>query len=812
VLLAGEPGIGKSRLTRALQDTISDDPHVRVFLQCSPHHTSSALYPVIGQLELAARTAPGDDIDTRLDKLAEALAPAQQPADEIMPLFAALLSIPAEERYPLPKLSPQQQKDRTLAALINQLVGLTAQQPVLFVLEDAHWTDPTTLELMELTIERVRELPVLTVITYRPEFTAPWIGDDHVSLLALNRLARKERTRMAEGLLGETAMSPEALDQIAERSDGIPLFIEELTRSVREAGAVVDHQGSTAGIDIPATLQDALEARFDRSPAVREVAQVGAAIGREFAYGLLAHVASLSSGELDGALDDLAGSGLIFARGTPPDASYTFKHALIQDTAYGSMLRTKRQDTHRRIAEMLLVLRPEISETGSELLAHHYTEAGLLEEAVDGWTNAGRAASARSANPEAHALLARGLDLVAELPASDARNRRELNLQTALVPAIIMLKGQTAPELKAAFNRALKLCENVDAPAEWFRATFTKWLFHAMSEEMTAALELTENMLQRAELAADDGVVVVDKDMVGRSLFWLGRLPEALEQIDNALAMFDRKRHGHLMHDYAHDPEVTIEAYRAASLWLLGWPEAARESSNHAVSLAVELGHLASLGPTLCWGGTLPHKMLRDTAAMRQISKHFDFLTAQHDMPVFKVWSQLASTLVEISVRPTLRAATALGDEIDLLLKATRGPSMFQPMLYCWLAEAYLAAGEPVEALEAIALGSEFTEASEERWSEAEIHRIRGLALAMAGGPDANGEAEVYMREAIEVARSQSAKSLELRAATSLARFLRDQGRSAEARETLAPVYGWFTEGFDTPDLIDAKALLDELA
>jgi class 3 adenylate cyclase/energy-coupling factor transporter ATP-binding protein EcfA2 len=372
VLLAGEPGIGKSRLTRALQEAVSDDPHTKVLIQCSPYHTSSTLYPVINQMEYAARFATGDDATERLDKLGVLLMQARHPTDETMALIAALLSIPAGERYPLPQLTPQQQKDRTLAILIDHLAELAADKPVLFILEDAHWIDPTTLELMKLTIERIRELPVLTIITYRPEFTAPWIGDDHVSLLALNRLARKERTRMAKRLLGKTAMSPEALDQIAERSDGIPLFIEELTRSVREAGAVGDHQGSTAGVDIPATLQDALEARFDRSPAVREVAQIGAAIGREFAYGLLAHVASLSSVELNGALDDLADSELIFARGTPPDARYTFKHALIQDTAYGSMLRTKRQDTHRRIAEMLLMLHPEIAETGPELLAHHY--------------------------------------------------------------------------------------------------------------------------------------------------------------------------------------------------------------------------------------------------------------------------------------------------------------------------------------------------------------------------------------------------------------------------------------------------------
>ncbi|MCZ6860667.1 MAG: AAA family ATPase, partial [Alphaproteobacteria bacterium] len=816
VLLAGEPGIGKSRLARTLQDTVADEPHTRLLFQCSPHHTSSALYPVIAQLERATLIEAGEPVDAKLDKLHVLLAQSGQSQDEAMALIAALLSIPTEERYPLPELTPLQQKDRTLAALSGQLIGLAAQQPVLFIFEDAHWIDPTSLELLELAVERIKDLPVLMIITYRPEFAAPWVGGAHVSLQALSRLAPHDCTRMVERLTGERTLSPEILAQIAERTDGVPLFIEEMTRSVLEMSADFGDApavtGQSVDLAVPTSLQDALEARLDRSPAVREVAQVGAAIGREFPYDLLARVVSLTTVELDAALDDLAGSGLIFARGAPPNASYTFKHALIQDTGYSSMVRGTRHDTHKRIVDILLELRPETAETGPELLAHHYTEAGLLDEAVDWWTRAGRAAAARSANPEAVALLVRGLDLVAELPVAEARDRRELALQTALFGPLITVKGQTSPELEAAFNRSLELCEHVDAPTEWFRATVSKWLFHAMSEEMTAAFEVAETFMQRAELAADDGVLVVGKGMFGRSLFWLGRLPEALEHIDQALTTFDRERHGHLMLDYVYDPEVTIEAYRAATLWLLGWPDTARESSDRAVSQALELGHLASLVPTLCWGGVFPHTMLRDIRAMRQIGKHIDFVISQHDMPVVKVWARMVSTLVEISARPTLRAATELGDGISLFVKATRGPSMLMPMLYCWLAETYLAVCEPAQALEALTVGLELTVASEERWSEAEIHRIRGLALAVAGGSEANGEAEASMLKALTVAKSQSAKSLELRAATSLARLLRDQGRLVEADEILAPVYGWFTEGFGTPDLRDAKALLDELS
>jgi class 3 adenylate cyclase len=817
VLLVGEPGIGKSRLTRAVEETIGDEPHTRLLFQCSPHHTSSALYPVIGQLELAAGITPGDDAGTRLGKLESIPVPAEQPADEVMALLAALLSIPADDHHPLADLTPQQQKDRTLAALVGQLEGLSADKPVLFVFEDAHWIDPTSLEFMELVVERVKDLPVLMIITYRPEFSAPWVGDAHVSLHALKRLTRRESMQMVTGVTGEQALSDDVLTQIAERTDGVPLFIEELTRSVLEADGSQPALGGAAtnigvaGV-VPASLQDALEARFDRSPAVREVAQVGAAIGREFAYDLLAQISSLDSEQIDAALADLAASGLILARGTPPDASFTFKHALIQDTAYDAMVRSTRQDTHRRIAEALSDLRPEITETSPQTLAHHYTEANLLEDAVDWWTKAGQAASARSANPEAVELLERGLALIPQLPEGEARDRKELTLQTALFGPLISVKGQYSSELESARSRVLEIGQTVQAPQEVFRALFAKSLAHGMRGEHLDSKKTGLELIDRAKSECDEGAELVGYRMTAMSSFLLGEITEAKQTVDLALSKYDRDRHNEVMLTYGQNSGTIAHSYNSTFEWILGRPEKSRSILHNAVKEVLALDHVGSVGPVLSWGGTIGRTLGRDIENLQWIDKEFEKLIAHHKMPIWEMMGRINNALCKSIDSPSLTTARVLESDLIEYESMTSNAMVYPAFWGVWLAENYIHIGEPDRALAHNDKGVHFADQSDERWAQSELYRVRGVALAMRDGVNGNDEAESWLRRAIEDARSREAKSFELRASMSLARFLRDQSRHTLARETLAPVYGWFTEGFDTPDLVDAKALLNELS
>src|SRR5690242_20603122 len=417
VLISGEPGIGKSRLTAALAERLHGEPHIRLRYFCSPYHQDSALHPFIDQLGRGAAFAPDDGAASRLKKLEALLSGAAPPAEDVA-LIADLLSLPASERHPLPNLSPQRKKERTLGSLLRQLEGLARQQPLVMVFEDAHWIDPTSRELLDLAVEHVRSLPVLLIVTFRPEFLPPWTGQSQVSMLALNRLDRRDRTALVAQIAGGKALPDQVVDQIVDRTDGVPLFVEELTKSVLESGVSL--------VGIPTTLHDSLMARLDRLASVRLVAQIGAAIGREFSYQLLHAVSHLPDDELKAALARLVASELVFQRGRPPEAVYSFKHALVQDAAHGSLLRSTRQRLHAKIAEALEAHSPELMDSQPELFAQHYAEAGLVEQSVAYWSKAGHSSAARSAMAEASAQFHKGLDQLALLLDTPERQRREL--------------------------------------------------------------------------------------------------------------------------------------------------------------------------------------------------------------------------------------------------------------------------------------------------------------------------------------------------------------------------------------------------
>jgi class 3 adenylate cyclase len=477
VLISGEPGLGKSRITAALAERLHAEPHLRLRYFCSPYHQDSALFPFIDQLGRASGFARDDPLAFKLEKL-EALMALAVPSDEDVALLADLLSLPASERHPLPNLSPQRKKERTLEALIRQLEGLARQQPVVMVFEDAHWIDPTSRELLDLTIELVRSLPVMLIVTFRPEFQPPWTGQPQVTMLALNRLDRSDRTALIAQIAGGKALPDEVVAQIVDRTDGVPLFIEELTRSVLESGLLREEadryelDGALPPLAIPTTLQASLLARLDRLASVRLVAQTGAAIGRQFPYALLRAVSRLPEDELQASLARLVASELVFQRGKPPDAFYSFKHALVQDAAHGSLLRSARQQLHAQIAEALETHSPDLMDSQPEIFAQHYAEAGLVEKSVACWGKAGRRSAARSAMAEAAAQFHKGLDQLALLPDNRERQRQELELRSALGAALYAVKGQAAPETGHAYARARVLWEQLGSPSEFFQVPY----------------------------------------------------------------------------------------------------------------------------------------------------------------------------------------------------------------------------------------------------------------------------------------------------------------------------------------------------
>jgi predicted ATPase/class 3 adenylate cyclase len=813
VLLSGEPGIGKSRLVRELRSRLEGEPHIRLLRQCSPHHTTSPLHPLIEQLERAADFARDDPPETRLGKLEALLARGTDKLDEAVPLIAAVLGVQVGERYALAEMTPQRQKQRTLEVLVDQLDGLAAAQPVLLTYEDVHWIDPTTQELLGLTIERIQRLPVLLIITFRPEFAPPWPGRPQVSALALSRLCPRDGAAMVERVVGAKALPAEVSAQIVAKTDGVPLFVEELTKTVleseflKDAGNRYELSGPLPPLAIPATLHDSLLARLDRLAPVKEVAQIGAAIGREFSHALLAAVADRPEDQLRGALDQLVTSELAFRRGDPPDATYSFKHALVQDAAYETLLKSKRQHLHVRIVQVLEEQFPETVDSQPELLAHHCRQAGFVEQAVDYWYKAGRQAMARSAWVEALAQLTHGLDLLASLPVGPDRDHKELDLQIALGAALIATKGWAAPEVEKTYARARELCTEEAQVPQLLAALAGLLLHHQHCSSSHIVLQIAGELLSLAERRQDITAQVVAHRSLAGALLSHGQLPSAYTHSERGLDLYDSANRSSQVCLVEADPRVGCLLFAALILLLQGHSDAALARSREALTAAYELGRAFTTSQALymtCW----LHQIRGEPRVVHERSTTLIELSGDHHLQgwsangmIFHGWAAGQRGVTEAGIAE-LRRGLAAKEAIGILLNTSSQLGL--------LAGLYVAIRNPGEALkrldEALALGDRL----DERWFEAELHRLKAEAL-LAGSPERASEAEACYHQALAIARDQGARLWELRAATSLARLWRDQDRRAEAHGLLAPVYDWFTEGFDTADLKDAKALLDDL-
>jgi predicted ATPase/class 3 adenylate cyclase len=814
VLLSGEPGIGKSRLVQELKAQLGQEGVTRIEFRCSPYHQNSALYPIIDHLQRLLQFAREDSPVAKLEKLQHRLSRYRFPQAETLPLLAGLLSLPHPDGSPLITGSPQKQKEKTQAALVAWLIEEAEQNSVYTIWEDVHWADPSTLEVLNLIVDQTPTARLYMLLTFRPEFTPPWGNRSHLSQMALSRLGRPQVEAMVEKVIGGKALPPEVVQQIVAKTDGVPLFVEELTKSVVESGLLREEEGRYVGahgdapippLAIPSTLQDSLMARLDRLSTVREIAQLGATLGREFSYELLHAVFRLDE-TLQQGLKQLVEAELLYQHGLGPQAQYLFKHALIQDTAYQSLLKSTRQQYHRQIAQALADRFPEIVAAQPELVAHHYTEAGLIEQALPYWQKAGERAAKRSAYVEAVAHLTRGLEVLKALPVTPERLQQELTLQLALGDALFVVKGYTAPEGEKAVTRARELCQQLDETPQLVPVLWSLVLFYSNRGEVRTAHELAEQMRRLAQGVQDRYLLSLAHKALAWTSYWLGEVTSARTHAEQSIALYDPQQHPRLTF-FTVDPRVTCLCYASLILWNLGYPEQALKRTQEALALAEE-SRPFDLAITLQIAA-LVHLLRREGRLARERAEAVITLSTEQGFAAWLAYGMMArgSALAQqgqveegiAQMQQGLAASRAMG------LETARTAVL--PML----AATYAKVGWVEEGLTVLAEALAFVDKTGVRVGEAELYVLKGWLLLARSGEN-QIEAEACFRQAIDLARRQSAKAWELRAVMGLSRLWQQQGKRQEAHQLLSDIYNWFTEGFDTKDLQEAKALLDELA
>jgi predicted ATPase len=734
------------------------------------------------------------------------------PLAEAVPLLAALLMVPVPERYPPLTLSPQRQKQKTQEALVAWLLAEAAQHPVLALWEDLHWADPSTLELLGLLIEQAPTARLLLVLTARPEFRPPWPPRSHLTQLTLTRLTRPQVEEMVLRVTGGKPLPAEVVQQIGAKTDGIPLFVEELIKMILELELVRENAdryvltGPLPPLAIPATLQDALMARLDRLVTAKDVAQLGATLGRQFSYELLQAVAPLDEATLQRALERLVDAELLYQRGVPPQATYTFKHALIQDAAYQSLLKSTRQQVHQQIAQALEVRFPALAETQPELLAHHYSEASCHAQAVRYWQRAGERAIERSANVEAISHLTTALELLQTLPDTPERVQQELDVSIAIGIPLVLTKGYAALEIEATYTRARELCRQLGDTPQLFPVLVGLRRFYFLRGELQTAHNLDKKLLRLAECLDDRGLRLRAHHMLVESWLFLGEFAQARTHAEQGIALYDPQQHRAHVVRYGNDSGVGCRVFSAEALWVLGYPDQALRRIDEALTRAHELAHPYNLAFALhfaAWFYQLrrePHRAQERAEAAIALAQEQGFLQSLAGVSMLRGWAVAEQGQVEEGLAQLRQGIVDMG--------ATG--AQIQPRVLMSLADVYGHMEQPEEGLRVLAEADAAAQARGERFMEAELSRLKG-ELLLAQSAEHQAAAAICFQQALAVARRQKAKSWELRAATSLSRLWQQQGKRAEAHQLLAPVYGWFTEGFDTADLQDAQVLLDEL-
>jgi len=807
---ASEPGIGKSRLAAALAERIAGERHTRLRYQCSPYHTNSALHPFIAQLERAAGFKADDTSEQRLDKLEAVLAMGTSRVQNVAPLFAALLSIPFGERYPPLALSPTQHRRRTLAALLDQFEGLARRQPILLSFEDAHWADATSLELLDLTVERVRQLPVLALFTFRPDFEPPWVGLPNVGTLTLGRLDRNDVESMVARVTGGRVLPAEVMKQIVAKTDGNPLFVEELTKAVLEAGILVEDSegyrldGPLPPFAIPATLQDSLMARLDRLAPVREIAQIGAAIGREFSYSLLRALVGRDETALKHALAQLEQAELVFRRGEPPEAVYSFKHVLVRDAAYESLLKSRRQQLHGQIARALEERFVDIVASQPEIVAHHFTEAGLVEPAIDYWLKAGQQAARRSANAEALNHLARGLELLPNMDDPMLRNKSELLLQTLRGNSLRATKGWSIDSVKHAYTRALQLCKESGFDEHTLPAVFGLWTWNFVRAALSEAQALAEHLVNTAENVDDSVYKVLAHEAIGFTLFAHGKFPAAHAALERSISMCEDSKAAAYLDLSAQDPRVHVRLYDGMVLWLLGYPDQALRICAEARRYADTSRHPFSeaMARTI---SLRVHQFRGEATVVAGQANAAIALCEEHGFVHYLAMSLILRGWASVQQGEFEKGIAEIQEGLEK--ERATGALLYESYTLGLLADACIKNeryGQAFDFLDRAQL--RLDEENSEHFYAAEIYRLLGETY-LRSRRDLD-QAERYLCKGLRVAREQKAKSLELNLCVSIYDLYELRQNADKYRSQLGEIYGSFSEGFGTTDLVRAKARL----
>jgi predicted ATPase/class 3 adenylate cyclase len=778
ITISGEPGIGKSRLMVALRERLKGSAHCPSAFQCSSYHTSSPWYPIVRYLQDAADITSDTPPTLRLERLAAFVdrhLPQQNEA--IVPLLATLMSIPTGDRYAPLQLTPQQQKNQIFAAIIHLIQAQSDGQPVVLVFEDVHWIDPTSLELLEWIRDHVHRWQMLVILLFRSDFSLSWTNRHNITSLTIDRLDTSQAASMIESMVEDKVLLRRLAGEIVAKTDGVPLFIEEMVKSIIESEPRSEHQTdshSRSTFGIPATLHDFLMARLDQAASMKAVAQVAAVLGREFSFDLLSAVSPLSERDLHAAIERLTASGLLFQSDHVSRETYVFKHALIQDAAYGSILRGERQQLHARIANVLCQRFSDVAEASPEVVAYHFTEAHELEPAIEHWVKAAQQASKRSAFVETTRHLMIALELLAKGPATLKRDETELQLQHSLGSAFIAVKGFGASETARAFQRALDLCDNVESSPHTFAVLNGMFGVHLMRGEFEKSRDVANALLARALQQDDPTPQLMGHRALGMALFMMGELTDARSELCHAVDLYDRGRHGSLALVFSQDFKATAQVYLSLANVILGDIEAGLAHGQEAVTYAESLRHphtICYVLPFLAASyviAEMPQAAYRTAERAIALSSEYGFPLWSAGGLLLRGWARLDLADVEHGlddIQQSLRALDATGTLVW---------AQFARFL---LAQAKAKAGDIESAM--IVVDKVLAELGRGRWYEAEALRLKGELYIARGDADA---AEAFFEKATVVAARQKAQVWQRRATDALSSLLRAHGRVAGTR------------------------------